>query len=115
MTFAATEEGEAGGNLSVAAPARQVFYLLLQAVGRTPKSTERAGVAVTDRGSITVDIKIRINLHHIFAIGEVVSHPMLAPKAVHETHVAAVVVAGGVQSNKELTAKEFNAVSSPAI
>jgi pyruvate/2-oxoglutarate dehydrogenase complex dihydrolipoamide dehydrogenase (E3) component len=46
-------------------------------------------VAVTDRGFINVDIQMRTNVPHIFAIGDVVGQPMLAHKAVHEAHVAA--------------------------
>ena len=70
------EEGEAGGNASVAAPAPQVYDLMLQAVGRTPNgkkiAAEKAGVAVTDRGFINVDIQMRTNVPHIFALGDIV-------------------------------------------
>jgi pyruvate/2-oxoglutarate dehydrogenase complex dihydrolipoamide dehydrogenase (E3) component len=34
---------------------------------------------------------MRTNVPHIFAIGDIVSHPMLAHKAVQEAHVAAEV------------------------
>jgi len=75
------------------------FYdLVLQAVGRTPNgrkiAADKAGVAVTDRGFIPVDVQMRTNVAHIFAIGDVVGQPMLAHKAVHEAHVAAEVAAG---------------------
>jgi dihydrolipoamide dehydrogenase len=36
-----------------------------------------------------VDIQMRTNVPHIFAIGDIVGQPMLAHKAVHEAHVAA--------------------------
>ena len=53
VTFAAMEEGEAGSNASVAAPAQQVYDLVLQAVGRTPNgkkiAAEKAGVAFNAR------------------------------------------------------------------
>ena len=55
---------------------------------------EKAGVVVTDRGFIPVDVQMRTNVPHIFAIGDVVGQPMLAHKAVHEAHVAAEVAAG---------------------
>jgi dihydrolipoamide dehydrogenase len=58
-------------------------------------------VAVTDRGFINVDIQMRTNVPHIFAIGDIVGQPMLAHKAVHEAHVAAEVIAGELQGNKE--------------
>ncbi|WP_119156065.1 dihydrolipoyl dehydrogenase [Caldimonas tepidiphila] len=75
-----------------------LYDLVLQAVGRTPNGkkigAENAGVVVSDRGFIPVDIQMRTNVPHIFAIGDVVGQPMLAHKAVHEAHVAAEVAAG---------------------
>jgi dihydrolipoamide dehydrogenase len=76
----------------------QLYDLVLQAVGRSPNGgkigASKAGVAVTDRGFISVDKQMRTNVPHIFAIGDVVGQPMLAHKAVHEAHVAAEVAAG---------------------
>jgi dihydrolipoamide dehydrogenase len=76
----------------------QVYDLVLQAVGRTPNGkkigADKAGVIVTDRGFIPVDIQMRTNVPHIFAVGDVVGQPMLAHKAVHEAHVAAEAAAG---------------------
>ncbi len=75
-----------------------LYDLVLQAVGRTPNGkkigAERAGVVVSDRGFIPVDVQMRTNVPHIFAIGDIVGQPMLAHKAVHEAHVAAEVAAG---------------------
>ena len=86
---------------------------MLQAVGRSPNGkkigAENAGVAVTDRGFINVDIQMRTNVPHIFAIGDIVGQPMLAHKAVHEAHVAAEVIAGELQGNAELATAAFNA------
>ncbi|HZY18685.1 MAG TPA: dihydrolipoyl dehydrogenase [Ramlibacter sp.] len=76
----------------------QLYDLVLQAVGRSPNGrkigAEKAGVAVSDRGFIPVDIQMRTNVPHIFAIGDIVGQPMLAHKAVHEGHVAAEAAAG---------------------
>jgi dihydrolipoamide dehydrogenase len=76
----------------------QVYDLVLVAVGRSPNgkkiSAEKAGVTVTDRGFINVDKQMRTNVAHIFAIGDIVGQPMLAHKAVHESHVAAEVAHG---------------------
>jgi dihydrolipoamide dehydrogenase len=103
----------------VAAPAPQVYDLVLQAVGRTPNgqkiAADKAGVKVTDRGFIPVDIQMRTNVPHIFAIGDIVGQPMLAHKAVHEAHVAAEVIAGEIQGNKELAASAFNARVIPSV
>ena len=112
VTFAAAEEGGT-------APAPQVYDLVLQAVGRTPNgkkiAADKAGVAVTDRGFIEVDIQMRTNVPHIFAIGDIVGQPMLAHKAVHEAHVAAEVIAGELQGNQELAASAFNARVIPSV
>jgi dihydrolipoamide dehydrogenase len=112
VTFAAAEEGGT-------TPAPQVYDLVLQAVGRTPNgkkiAADKAGVAVTDRGFINVDIQMRTNVPHIFAIGDIVGQPMLAHKAVHEAHVAAEVIAGEIQGNKELAASAFNARVIPSV
>ena len=58
------------------APAPQTCDLVLQAVGRTPNGkkigADKAGVSVTDRGFIPVDIQMRTNVPHIFAIGNIV-------------------------------------------
>jgi dihydrolipoamide dehydrogenase len=103
------ESAESGGK----APEPQVYDLVLQAVGRSPNgkkiAAEKAGVVVTDRGFINVDIQMRTNVPHIFAIGDIVGQPMLAHKAVHEAHVAAEVIAGELQGNAELAAAAFNA------
>jgi len=96
-----------------------VYDMVLQAVGRTPNgkkiAADKAGVAVTDRGFINVDIQMRTNVPHIFAIGDIVGQPMLAHKAVHEAHVAAEVIAGELQGNKELAASAFNARVIPSV
>ncbi|MBS0315672.1 MAG: dihydrolipoyl dehydrogenase [Proteobacteria bacterium] len=97
----------------------QVYDLVLQSVGRTPNGkkigAEKAGVAVGERGFIPVDIQMRTNVRHIFAIGDIVGQPMLAHKAVHEAHVAAEVIAGELQGNQELAATAFDARVIPSV
>ena len=97
----------------------QLYDLVLQAVGRSPNGkkigADKAGVAVSDRGFIPVDIQMRTNVPNIFAIGDIVGQPMLAHKAVHEAHVAAEVIAGEQQGNKELAAAAFNARVIPSV
>jgi dihydrolipoamide dehydrogenase len=85
------------------APKDPVRYdLVLQAVGRVPNGkrigADKAGVIVGDRGFIPVDIQMRTNVAHIFAIGDIVGQPMLAHKAVHEAHVAAEVASGDTKA-----------------
>ena len=76
----------------------QRYDLVLVAVGRSPNGrliqAENAGVAVSERGFISVDRQMRTNVPHIFAIGDIVGQPMLAHKAVHEGHVAAEAAHG---------------------
>ncbi|MFZ5555231.1 MAG: dihydrolipoyl dehydrogenase [Pseudomonadota bacterium] len=81
------------------APAEpQLYDFILQSAGRSPNgkkiAADKAGVAVTERGFISVDSQMRTNVAHIFAIGDIVGQPMLAHKAVHEGHVAAEAAAG---------------------
>ena len=101
------------------APAPQTYDLVLQAVGRSPNGkkigADAAGVAVMERGFIDVDIQMRTNVGHIFAIGDIVGQPMLAHKAVHEAHVAAEVIAGELQGNADLAAAAFNARVIPSV
>jgi dihydrolipoamide dehydrogenase len=79
-------------------PATETFDKILVAVGRKPNGkligAQNAGLAVDDRGFIPVDKQMRTNLAQIFAIGDIVGHPMLAHKATHEGKVAAETAAG---------------------
>jgi len=80
------------------APEPSVFDEVLVAVGKRPNGdrigAEAAGLAVDERGFISVDSQQRSNVPHIFAIGDVTGQPMLAHKATHEGKVAAEVAAG---------------------
>jgi dihydrolipoamide dehydrogenase len=79
-------------------PATDTFDKILVAVGRKPNGkligAQNAGIAVDDRGFIPVDKQMRTNVAQIFAIGDIVGHPMLAHKATHEGKVAAETAAG---------------------
>lgn len=79
-------------------PEGKDYDRVLVSVGRAPNGgklkAENAGVAVSDRGFISVDKQMRTNISHIFAIGDLVGQPMLAHKATHEAKVAAEVAAG---------------------
>ncbi len=71
---------------------------VLVAVGRKANSDgialENTTIKKTDRGFILVDQKMRTNVEHIFAIGDVVGEPMLAHKSSHQGKVAAEVASG---------------------
>ncbi|WP_431048187.1 dihydrolipoyl dehydrogenase [Roseateles sp. L2-2] len=97
----------------------QVYDLVLQAVGRSPNGkkigADKAGVVVSDRGFIPVDVQMRTNVPNIFAIGDIVGQPMLAHKAVHEGHVAAEVIAGELQGDESLAKSRFDARVIPSV
>lgn len=81
------------------APPESVCYdKILVAVGRVPNGhnigAAQAGVHVDEHGFIPVDHKLRTNIPHIYAVGDVVGQPMLAHKAIHQAKVAAEVIAG---------------------
>ena len=97
----------------------QVYDLVLQAVGRTPNgkklAADKAGVIVSDRGFIPVDVQMRTNVPNIFAIGDLIGQPMLAHKAVHEGHVAAEVIAGELLNDAALAKAQFDARVIPSV
>ncbi|MBB3197027.1 dihydrolipoyl dehydrogenase [Roseateles terrae] len=97
----------------------QVYDLVLQAVGRSPNGkkigADKAGVIVTDRGFVPVDVQMRTNVPNVFAIGDLVGQPMLAHKAVHEGHVAAEVIAGELLGDEALAKSRFDARVIPSV
>ena len=90
----------------------QRYDMVLVAVGRTPNGKHidagRAGVAVSERGFISVDKQMRTSMPHIFAIGDIAGGPMLAHKAVHEGHVAAEAAA---RQNSYFDARQIPSVA----
>jgi dihydrolipoamide dehydrogenase len=87
-----------GGPKAKGVPENDTFDRVLVSIGRSPNGllidADKAGVAVDERGFISVDKQQRTNVDHIFAIGDVVGQPMLAHKATHEGKVAAEVISG---------------------
>ena len=102
-----------------AALPEQTYDLVLQAVGRVPNgkkiAADKVGVAFSERGFINVDIQMRTNVPHVFAIGDIVGQPMLAHKAVHEAHVAAEVIAGELLGDAQLSQSAFDARVIPSV
>jgi len=72
--------------------------IILVAVGRRPVTSgmaiEKAGVALSKRGFVTVDKRQETSVPGIYGVGDVVGQPMLAHKASHEGEVVAEVIAG---------------------
>jgi len=92
VTVAMEGEGLADADKS------QTFDRVLVSIGRRPNSKvpglDKTGVAVNDRGFISVDAAMRTSEPNIFAIGDVVGEPMLAHKASHEARVAVEAILG---------------------
>jgi len=71
---------------------------LIVSIGRVPNTTglnaEAVGLALDERGFVTVDDDCRTNLENVWAIGDVVRGPMLAHKAEEEGVAVAERIAG---------------------
>ncbi|MBI5425595.1 MAG: dihydrolipoyl dehydrogenase [Opitutae bacterium] len=71
---------------------------VLVAVGRRPFTDglglDKAGVSLDDKKRIAVDGRLRTNIPHIWAIGDVVAGPMLAHKAEEDGVAVAEWIAG---------------------
>jgi len=72
--------------------------VVLVATGRKPYTTglglEEAGVKMTDRGMVETDANWRTNIEGVYAIGDVITGPMLAHKAEDEGVAVAETIAG---------------------
>ena len=71
---------------------------LIVSVGRIPNTdglhAEAVGLQLTERGQVNVDGHCRTNLPGVWAVGDVVSGPMLAHKAMEEGVMVAELMAG---------------------
>ena len=71
---------------------------LIVSIGRVPNTiglnAEAVGLALDERGAITVDDECKTNLPNVWAIGDVVRGPMLAHKAEEEGVAVAERIAG---------------------
>ena len=96
----------------------KTYDMVLVSVGRVPNGkrigADKAGVAVDDRGFISVDSQMRTNVPNIYAIGDIAGNPMLAHKAVHEGHVAAEA-ANGMKSHFDARVVPSVAYTDPEI
>ncbi|GBG02825.1 dihydrolipoyl dehydrogenase [Azospira sp. I13] len=71
---------------------------LIVSIGRIPNTdglnAEKVGLKLNERGQIEVDGHCRTNLPGVWAVGDVVSGPMLAHKAMEEAVMVAELMAG---------------------
>jgi len=74
------------------------FDKLIVSIGRVPRTAglgaESVGLAIDERGFVSVDAECRTNLANVWAIGDVVRGPMLAHKAEEEGVAVAERIAG---------------------
>ncbi len=92
-TITARLEPAAGGDMELAE-----FDVALVAVGRKPFTEglglDVVGVALDERGRVRTDGHYRTNVAGIYAIGDVITGPMLAHKAEDEGIAVAEIIAG---------------------
>ncbi|RYE85771.1 MAG: dihydrolipoyl dehydrogenase [Hyphomicrobiales bacterium] len=92
-TLTARMEPAAGGDMELAD-----FDVALVAVGRKPYTEglglEAAGVALDERGRVRTDAHYATNVPGIYAIGDVITGPMLAHKAEDEGIAVAEIIVG---------------------
>jgi len=71
---------------------------LIVSIGRVPNTdglaADKVGLQLNERGQINVDAHCRTNLPGVWAVGDVVSGPMLAHKAMEEGVMVAEMMAG---------------------
>ncbi|NEK87305.1 dihydrolipoyl dehydrogenase [Blastococcus saxobsidens] len=71
---------------------------VMQAIGFVPRTEgyglDKLGVELTDRGAIAIDDRMRTNVPHVYAIGDVTAKLMLAHVAEAQGVVAAETIAG---------------------
>ncbi len=71
---------------------------LLYAVGRQPNTDrlnlEAAGVAVNERGRVSVDENFQTKVPHIYAAGDVIGFPMLASTSMEQGRIASCHIFG---------------------
>jgi dihydrolipoamide dehydrogenase len=112
------EAGKDGIRVAFDGAEAKTYDLILVSVGRVPNGkkigADKAGVAVDDRGFISVDSQMRTNVANIYAIGDIAGNPMLAHKAVHEGHVAAEA-ANGMKSHFDARVVPSVAYTDPEI
>ncbi|HEY5861947.1 MAG TPA: dihydrolipoyl dehydrogenase [Casimicrobiaceae bacterium] len=77
---------------------KATFDRLIVSIGRVPHTAglgaDKVGLALDQRGFVTVDAECRTNLPNVWAIGDVVRGPMLAHKAEDEGVAVAERIAG---------------------
>ena len=94
------------------------FDRLIVSIGRIPNTTglnhQTVGLAVDERGFVTVDGDCRTNLANVWAVGDVVRGPMLAHKA-EEEGVAVVERIAGQKPHIDFNTVPWVIYTSPEI
>ena len=93
--------------------------VVLVGVGRKPNTAsldlEQAGIRTDSRGFVEVDDKLRTNVEHVHAIGDVTGKALLAHVASHQGITAAEVIAGDERASMDYTAVPAATFTHPEI
>lgn len=93
--------------------------VVLIGVGRKANTAaldlDRAGVATDDRGFVPVDNRLRTNVEHVYAIGDVTGKVLLAHVASHQGITAVEVIAGDQCARMDYTAVPAATFTHPEI
>ena len=92
---------------------------ILYATGRIPRTgdlgLEAAGVALDDKGAVSIDAISRSSVPSIWAIGDVTNRINLTPVAIHEGVCIANTLFGGVEMKPDHTGVASTVFSQPSI
>jgi glutathione reductase (NADPH) len=92
---------------------------ILYATGRVPRTRgfglEEAGVALDEKGAVSVDAFSRSSIPSIWAIGDATDRINLTPVAIHEGICVAKTLFGGVDTKPDHTGVASAVFSQPAI
>ena len=92
---------------------------ILYATGRVPRTRgfglEEAGVALDEKGAVSVDAFSRSSVPSIWAIGDATNRINLTPVAIHEGICVAKTLFGGVDTKPDHTGVASAVFSQPAI
>lgn len=74
------------------------YDCILVAIGRNPNShnlnLKNIGINTDKHGFVIINNQMRTNIPNIFAIGDIIGHPMLAHKSIYEGHIVAEIISG---------------------
>jgi glutathione reductase (NADPH) len=117
--LASIEKGSGGLRASLEDGSVLETDAILYATGRIPRTRdlglEAAGVALDDKGAVSIDVFSRSSVPSIWAIGDATNRINLTPVAIHEGVCVANTLFGGVEMKPDHTGVASAVFSQPAI